>query len=567
MSQWDELETFYGLSGFYGGFAMGDAWHAQAEAFLQKVPLDTVLGFLAQASKESDWGKIDVICVVLRGLFNSKAGVEALVNTNFLPNLLAGMQHELPQVRRLGVREVNKIGLLAFPGDAIEGLVRALCVNLLDSDTGVAHIASDTLYAYSIKGGRSMVLKAIPAANNVASPNVEDPSVTQLRQLHLVARIAAKNSEALEECKSLNLIEPFLSIVRGSDVLLQLNALKLIPLIASSEAGLKLIFESDIISNLRMMAGLVDGNLDNHDPMLEVEAMRVLAFMCAREGYSGISNGLDDVFLVAMARRISSVSPSDPNSSIPALEMLGAFSGSQPPSSLNKVLNHSKILQHWMQFAVLQGDLVKTAGLFSMAAALRGGSIPFDHALIATQEDSSDILEFSQLMEQGSRTTVDEAERKAAAASGRRLFLAYGEALLKTNQLKRKIGESVAPEDVVHQLVEFVKYPLDDLKCGVFVCLRMIASQDDRWGLQAIYGSGETAVKLLMDRNLPMSKTAKEWRFSMIEAIWHNPYRSQILGEKQQLIVEAFLKRGPYLGPAPGSEAPQVEVALGEASG
>jgi len=569
--EWDRISSFASVCRGVGSFGYGVGWAAKVEAFLETVPLPRLLQLLEGESTSASFEGVDLLSDVLHHVLAAKPAQAELLNKELVPTLVKGMAHGLAKIRALASRQVRHIGVSSFPEESRKSIAQSLAGALHDKETGIGSDASEALVAFaeSSSEGKNLVTSALKEdqEHNVQLPPEQaDPSVAELRILYVTARIAAKDEESFKVCEQKGLVKPLIDLVRGDDVLMQMNALKLLPLIAASGAGLNSLLDSDIVDQLSRMAGLDESGSENADPFLGDEALRVMSQLSARtlaEGNQTLSANLSRTFIKSMAKRLKG-SPRIPQSvSFPTLEMLGAFAGAQPPHSVQLIVEeHSDdVLQPWCTLAAVGGtETSSSAGLSSIATAMRGGAL-LEQGNPALEHQSADDVAFSALLE-SSMAKPTEEERTAAALFNRDLFVLFATKVNERTRLRKRFSGLLAPADAVAVLVDLTRIPADEQRCGVYAVLRMVAAQNHEWGLQAIFSGGDEAEKLLIDRSLDMSKQAKEWRFSVLEAVFASPYKDKAIGQSRLEVIKAFLKRGPYLGPEGG--APQV--ALGDSA-
>ncbi|GBG29953.1 Hypothetical Protein FCC1311_061732 [Hondaea fermentalgiana] len=565
---WARVEAFGDVCRSVGSFGYGPGWDDEASKFLDEVPLDKVLSLLQEVSEAGDWTRVDLVSDVLRHVLRSTAGTEATKQAHLVPSLAQGLRHPKVEVRKLAAHQIRRISVDAFEtrGDRVT-LCEGLVGSLRDVDTGVGVEVTEALAAHA-DSERDVVLDLLSEMDQVEGPaDIAHASITELRVLYLVARVSAKDEAALEACMEKELLTPLLDIVRGDDVLMQINALRLVPLISATSAGLAVLQETKIVDQLAKLAGLAGDDGAQPDPMLGDEALRVMSQLSARTLSDGDEEGagaLSQTFLRAMAARLGALpSPGSPVA-LATMEMLGAFAGAQPPRSVHAVVEtwSTDVLGPWMEIAAASADPGKAAGLSSIAMALRGGAL-LDRASaneVSLQYQSADDVAFSALVE-SSTIQPTQSEREEAAELNWALFLAYGRALRQ--RTRSDVPDPRAPADVVGLLVHKLGEPLDEQRCGIFALLRIVALQASSWGLRAIYGAGAEVERQFLDRSLAMSKQAKEWRFAFLEAVHESPFRDQVLGEARLAMLRSFLKRGPFRGPASG---PAPEISLGEAA-
>jgi hypothetical protein len=585
-SIWSRVEAFAELCRDVGGEGGvgGVAWAAQVDALLDAVPLSVLLSELERLSGVGASEQVDTLCLVLKHVLVSARGARELSgDERFSPSLAQGLGHYSVKVRALTARQLRRIGLASFPAASRRVLCAALCGSLHDVETGVSSDAAEALVAWSRAGReeRRALLRELSASKlgpgSLPAALRADASVALLRACAVVGRVCARGAagetdggdQSVADVRAEGLLAPLLGIVSGDDVLLQLNALRLLPLLSASRAGLAALVEAGVVDALSALAGL--GGRDElggpaaADAFLGEEALRAMAQLSARmlESSPGGAEALALSFLRAVEQRLAAdvASPVVMRSAEVAgtVDLLGAFAGAMPPRSLQLVnARPEALVRPWMRLAAKAGDRVTVAGLASVAAALRGGELALGGGTLAGG-GSADDVEHAALLEQ-SRVQPSPAGRAEAAGQGQALFEAFCAAL--NGRLRTVPGrdQELSAAEGVLVVMDLLRQPFDEQRCACYALLRSLAAQDNAWGLRAIYGAGAEVELALMDRNLAMSKHAKEWRFAVLEAVHANPHSAAVLGPQRHSLLRAFLRRGPYLGPQT-SPVPQVMTA------
>ena len=515
-------------------------------AFLDTVPLQALLTGLAQARQEEHDEAARTIIAAIRLVFDSKEMQQHVLSSGFKSILLDGLKHAEVEIRRITVENVKRVELEKFPKETQEELLEGLAHSLADKDTTVGLGSIDAILQYCTSPDR--VNKVAARINRLVLEISEDKGVdsssAMLRTFHLVASLASKSEENVMICKQTNTLNPLLQLIGGNDVLLQLNAINLIPLVAVTDAGFMLLQESNVIERLSAMAGLKE----NHQSaaLLGDYALRVMSQLCARSLSAGLKNEntlkMTTNFLNIVENRMEACLDSrDPTEATTLMLTVGFFTGTQPEISVVKILERDELVAKWMDLANVHGERFFIGGLESIAKALRGGCVllPEEKYHGADELDRMEAMSSTQYF--ANRT--DHA-RQTAGKLGKDIAVAYSEAYA------RKRGKSSTT--LIDVLFDTAALPMDEMRCAAFAVLRCIAGQEAEWGLQAIF-SHPNSTSFLFNRALEMSKIAKEWRFSVIEAAYQNP-KKDILGDVLVQKMLRFLKQGPFKGP-PQKEA------------
>ncbi len=588
-SSWARVEAFAELCRDVGGEGGvgGVAWAAQVDELLDAVPLSVLLSELERLSGVGAAEQVDTLCLVLKHVLVSARGARELSgDERFSASLAQGLGHYSAKVRALTARQLRRLGLAAFPAVSRGALCAALCGSLHDVETGVSADAAEALVAWSRAGReeRRALLRQLSSSKlgpgSLPAALRAEASTALLRACGVVGRVCARGAagesdggdQAVADVRAEGLLAPLLDVVSGDDVLLQLNALRLLPLLSASRAGLAALVEAGVVDALSALAGL-GGPAAPADAFLGEEALRAMAQLSARmlACSPGGAEALALAFLRAVEQRLAAdmASPVAMRSAEVAgtVDLLGAFAGAMPPRSLQLVnARQDALVRPWMRLAAKAGDRVTVAGLASVAAALRGGELALGGGggvgVALAGGGSADDVEHAALLEQ-SRVQPSPAGRAEAARAGQALFEAFGAALnARLRTVPGREQELSATEGVL-VVMDLLRQPFDEQRCACYALLRCLAAQDDAWGLHAIYGAGAEVELALMDRSLAMSKHAKEWRFAVLEAVHANPHCAAVLGPQRLSLLRAFLRRGPYLGP---QQSPVPQVMTAEAS-
>lgn len=559
---WSLVGDFAAVCRDVGAFGIEPSeWGARVDALLDALPLDELLGLLSSAKDDA---QVEDMCLVLKHVLQRPRVTGALVDDKFLPALQGGLAHPSDSVRGLTAKQLRIIGLDAFANaSGLEMLVGCVAARLYDRLTGVAVDAESALVA--LGGSRPrLVLQSLSTVLGAQDhgQGACDESTAEVRVMSTVARLSAGNDRALAVAQELGLAQKLLDMVGGDDVLLQLNVLRLVPLLSTTKAGLGMLTAAGVVAQLSHLAG-IGSQAQAADPILGDEALKVVAQLAARTVPSQDSgDDLSDLFLRAMKLRLEARSAGGGSEAETAatLSLMGAFAGAQPPSSLELLTQRQAVLQPWIKLAAAaQTEATGVAGLRAMADALRGGAaVPESSGGAALVYFSPDGSEYAALLDQ-SRARPSAAERAKAAELARPLFVVFGDAV---NQRTRAlpVPALTSASDAVNVIVKLLDKPFDETKCAAYALLAAVAAQDARWGLEAIYAAGCDVEQALMDRSVAMNKQAKEWRFAVLEAVFHNPHRDAVLGPQRKDLLSRFLQRGAYAGPNK-PPAPRVELA------
>jgi len=531
--------------------------------FLTRNSLEGLFSSLEEASLADNENQVKLVAKALDFVFRSETFRDKLTHPEFLPFLVSGFQHREVHIRELSVKHISEVGIGNFPETSAETIFEEIIQALTDPDTSVALCATNVILKYSEEDQRlETVLDTLSkfVLKLKEGSCVGDPSTALLRIFHIIATLSAKGEDQLNLCKSSGALNPLLDLVGSDDVLLQLNALNLIPLVAVTDPGFDLLIQSNVVQRLSEMAGL-DKSGSEPSPFLGDYSLKVMSQLSARAlGPSPTTeagcNQLASMFLDIVSLRVNRcIETRDATEAATLLLALGFFAGAQPPESMREILKPEldKLVLTWMQLANLTGEKFQIAGLESLAKALRGGSVVSNESQYSGS-DELDKLEAKMSVKMYGNITRN--QRQEAAELGRELVVQYGKAFA---QQRSKTGNS----DTIGILLDLIKVPIDDIRCAAFSVVRMIAGQDAEWGLRSLFAHPNTT-SILFDRSLEMSKPAKEWRFSVIEAINANPQNS-ILEDPTLEKVMRFLRQGPFRGPSnqagTATTAIEMEVA------
>lgn len=526
---------------------------AHVETFLAAVPLPALLAGLAQAREEDHEEAANTIIDAIKLVFDSKKMQKQVVSAEYKPLLLDGLKHDEVEIRRITVGNLKRAQLQNFPQEAQEELLEALTQSMADKDTTVGLAAIDTILQYctSTETVNIVVTKVNGLVKKLSEQKGGDSSNTMLRSFHLVASLASKSEENLKVCKQTNTLNPLLQLIGGNDVLLQLNAINLIPLVAVTDAGFRLLQESKVIDRLSAMAGLKENT--QGAALLGDYALRVMSQLCARSLSPGLKNentlAMTTNFLNIVETRMEACLDSrDPTEAATLMLTVGFFTGTQPETSIMTILNREELLAKWMDLANVHGQRFFIGGLESIGKAFRGGCVVLaeEKYLGADELDRMEAMSTTHFFANRS-----EKARQTAAKLGKDIAVAYSEAYA------RKRGKSSTT--LIDILFETAALPMDEMRCAAFSVLRCVAGQESEWGLQAIF-SHPNGTSFLFNRALEMSKIAKEWRFAVLEAAYQNP-KKEVLGEVLVGKLLRFLKQGPFKGPPQEEAQVMLETA------
>lgn len=212
---------------------------------------------------------------------------------------------------------------------------------------------------------------------------------------------------------------------------------------------------------------------------------------------------------------------------------------------LRAVLEDSETVDVWLANLTASTEL-QGACLHSLAQAIDPYTLSDTHEqqLIPPAPPSATTIAGSALVPATvpSAISVSKNDGGEAGELGRRLLQAVGSS-------KRMV--------VSAYLLKLAGQPLDEVRHGAFDLMRAIAAQRGGWGLELLLKNPDF-LPFFENRLTEYSKVGKEWKFSVIEAVWNSPQRA-LLSDEICNKIQKLIFQGPFYQPALQAELMTAE--------
>lgn len=519
------------------------------ESLLSKVKLDSALSCLSMAVESGDQERIKSISKTIEIIFLTDKGLEQ-VDKRFEKFFVIGLQHPDTSIRLLSLSRLYDYmfpSTLSISNDSKSKIknrewvlsskeILTIVANYIrEPDTSVAMNASKFLFGCAsilVKSNNSLDLlldvlnksyqRSLAPATAAYSSSENfggDMSEIHMRFYELFAQISSLSDTSFELIHKLKLLDPIIGLINTDDILMQMNGLYLLDFVSKTQKGFDVLMSLNAIPILVQLAGIQDNNAD---PILGEESMRVVCSMIARWNPVSISEkeSVQDAIINEMTKRLD-VNGGGNDKKIAAADILGNFAASNPPYSLEYLITkHKPAVKALIAFSRKTGEEPKVSGFLSLAKILSGGSMIEFH--IPSEYDMKNWK---------GRMVHEEAKR-----------------VISTSLLEQMFEEYAGISYVDYLIESYSTAPFETVRSSALSCLRMLAGQDDGWGVRMIFSSSKTQEQLF-DRDLELiSKQVKEWRFSVVQAIAANPHSRDVLGDLRMESILKFLKSGPFVG-------------------
>mmetsp|Transcript_25391 Transcript_25391/g.27758 ORF Transcript_25391/g.27758 Transcript_25391/m.27758 type:complete len:560 (+) Transcript_25391:204-1883(+) len=367
-------------------------------------------------------------------------------------------------------------------------------------------------------------------------------SVVTVRYVSLGALLSQQSEEVARDCVSRGALPRLaFEICRSDDVLVAINAMDLLTQFSRSAAGLEELCDDAVLDWL-IIVGCGDvSSRRPPDPLLEAEALRVLAdvFIQASKhshAFVGkISDGCVHSFLTTVLHYLDDGTEEQ---RVTALGLLADFSMISSQSlSLLQAFQSGALLTSWL--ALLNSSKVElsSAALSALVKVFDQPDEQYVRNALPAQSSTSDVRSVFSLPRQSEEEVQVEVEK---ITSFKRLLF-------------QRIGE-VKRVTSLHYLVKAARQPVASLRHAALDLLRAIAQQSAKgWGIRALFNNGYDVAQCefwlyLKDRTSEHSKEGKDFKFALIEAVTHSPFRD-LLGEDVASHLQVMVQQGAYYMP------------------
>ncbi|OQR94619.1 hypothetical protein THRCLA_08137 [Thraustotheca clavata] len=502
---WSTLSTFHAHSVATVGNRESPIERELVHDLMQKMPMQMIFLCLQQASDANDTKHVKLVCQCLERIFRSPIGSEILFQDEMLPFLIAGVLHNEQIARKLTLDMIDlQLQQKYHEKMNNEELLDAICNDILDEDAGVARKASDILFKVFYQSQQNnifaelvsspesgiyhSILRLLSQVLSAHFPRLsKDNSVEYVRLLETIAKISTISDDVMKESAARGLLRPIFDGIKSSDSLFQLNILDIIPVICNCKAGLSLVFESD--------------------PLIGGAALRLVGQFSTKAASLGISSwnwsdaALSKAFLDAIE---SSFQAGDNLQKIAAMDAIAAFAS----ASLNEL---ELFLQH--------KTLITLFFLNAQSTVM--------------EVKSNCIVALATIMARPTRLVVSV---NAIPDESHGIWLL-------NQKLFASLGGRLSPMDY---LMECLRQPFDTIRVAVYTLLQAVAAQGHPWGLQVLLAYGGF-IEFVVDRRTEPSKSTREWKFALADAICASSYCG-LLGQQQLQSIKDYVSQGPYAG-------------------
>eukprot|EP00607_Mallomonas_marina_P010846 CAMPEP_0182422648 /NCGR_PEP_ID=MMETSP1167-20130531/8385_1 /TAXON_ID=2988 /ORGANISM="Mallomonas Sp, Strain CCMP3275" /LENGTH=469 /DNA_ID=CAMNT_0024600869 /DNA_START=237 /DNA_END=1646 /DNA_ORIENTATION=+ len=373
------------------------------------------------------------------------------------------------------------------------------------------------------------------------SKKYSSDSVVLLRYSQVISKLCAVNEEYCDMVRDTGGVDLILSQCHSSDILHCMVAMEMLTDLCATRSGLALLVEQ---GHVRWLTRLACGDSSSEggggeamqpDPLTGGQALRLLCVVFEKSSElhypiwqtssssssppgSDVSTGLglNQVFLRAV---LSHVESTDEASLLIGLQAVSSFATSSPRAA-QCVLQDRDLTHSWLSLLGRKVEL-QAAALHTLARVL----------------DAREDMEREIEVEMGGAVTYLKKE----------LFVAAGK---------------VRHQDTLSYLLKLAKEPVLPLKHAAYDVLRAVARQPSGWGLRLLFQphtDEDTPWSFLRDVGAEYDKKAKEWKFSVIEAIGKCP-QLELLGDEVKKDVQKRLKDGPFFAHARLAEMQTMEL-------
>lgn len=365
----------------------------------------------------------------------------------------------------------------------------------------------------------------------------KDISIYLIRLISLIVKISNENSEFMKKENYKFLFK----ILKSEDILLILNLVHILFSLTLTKKGFIICKSNNIHLILKNY---------NKSSFFKDAALRLLAVFSSKELYFNVDENR------SITETFVEVVKSTPMS-LNYINVIGSYGGSCLEAF--KILESEKIKIFDLGRVT---EEVLISSLNSLSYLLSLGNYNFkpmtSFAHLFQEEEGAENLTLLETKKQRNQEGVSLADlAKISKEKCKKMFINFFAGLELT-------GMKPTPSNLVDVLFYFLMKPVEDLQNVSLKVLRSVCLQAEPWGINLIY-SRKKYVNILLDRTLNISKITKEWRFSVLEAVYQHPKGKElrVLQDKMERI-RGFLREGPFRGPktAVDKNAVQAQVKL-----
>ncbi|KAK9806884.1 hypothetical protein WJX72_006195 [[Myrmecia] bisecta] len=486
----------------------------EAGEFLQKYPLQEVFKQL-QSGQLSEQTVIHT-CAALDKVLATAPGGRLL--PSLTPYAFAALHAGLPQLRRLGARQLGRI-LEVVPAPQQPELVQNLVSLLSDPDTGVATEAGIALAAFAESPeGFGMLISPEGGGRQLSEMASSPDSVTRLRTLSLLVNLASRSQDRAAALQQSGLLEPLLLALSTTDDLL------------SSVAALQLMQELADNADPDMANFLVDAVMDrllllaqSRELLLACSALKVITALLASAAIAGRECMEVDAAPLSMDGLRAVKRALDVNSAEPI------------PGELEEAA---------LDAAAQMGKSVESAEML----ATDGSNVLHDIASKAFGCAGSPSLRIAALH---ALASIAGCERAGAEPVAARVLMSAGAEAHLQEEVYAAAAEGAGAPSPGEVISRFLDQPFLELRVATYRATSALVLR--------VWGAGEVCRKTELLNFLcnPGSETSRqgcEWRYACVKALWATA-RGLVAPGSLQVANGATVHYDAILAAAPRIEA------------
>ncbi|KAF0698475.1 Aste57867_10898 [Aphanomyces stellatus] len=506
MDTWSILSTFQARSVATAGNRESLLEKELVREFLNQVPIPNIFQCLQEASDSGATKEVRLVCQCLERLFRSEIGAEILFQEQMLPFLAAGVAHDELAAQKLTLDMIDLHLTTQYHSSMdqdvlLEALGDCLLVEDLVSapETGVYH--------------KVLLQLRVRLSEYLARPSREN-SVEFVRLLELISKCTGTSDVVMQESIVLGLVQPIVEGIQSTDALFQLNILDIVPNLCTTKTGLAFVFHSDLLRHLISTS---------HDPFIGGSSLRLigkfsdLAASLGVESWNWTDAALSKAFLGAVEASLQG--GGDPQQQIAAMDAIAAFA-SASDKELGLLLAHKTLVEAWLTLGKSTLTEVKSSVFCSLAAVLKKSTLLSLGSTAAVPDDNATVWVYHQ-------------------------------------QLFHALGAACNRSSTMHLLMDCLRQPFEPIRVGIYTLLQTVAAQGHPWGIEALRAYGGF-VEYLVDRSTEPTKTTREWKFAIVDALLASKYQ-HLLGAGPVEDLTKYFQQGPYAGRARQAE-PMMEA-------
>lgn len=486
---------------------------AVLEDFLRAHPLKSIMEQLGDPDLPAE--RVMLATSLLRRIFFNSCGV-VYASPNLpgtMEYVFAGLRSEHDAVKLLSLNVLDEIcgettsnpQKFTFDESYIDPLLQTIgCAGSIEVSEKAADILARAGEKASSEMQRRLIVTAVIAFYRQEHV---DYGVSEMRSLHVLARIASLGEAGFALCKASGAMEIFEEACNTEDILLVMNVLEMIRAITISlPAGATHFMMSGFCDKLFAGIGVRPAELENEsilsDDMVTAQVLQILS-ACL---WHTLPVGTDPTILERRATYAGEFL-------LACSGLLKTHGGNSENETLVLVIFHA--LKEFVERSKPNAlALLNTSTLVTLLTTMSISSVNTYRGMA--------FHVFALLMRQ---CDLDK-ER------GQAVFDSIG---------KSSRSATASTMDIC---LAYLKQPLEETRRGVFDFLNAVMVQKGGWGVQALFGHAGFE-EWLLDHRTETGMEMKEWKFLLFEGVLVTN-SLHLLKEKVREKVEKTLQGGPY---------------------